>query len=363
MQTVKCYFSGKLALLKNCVPVIEQDGEIVYVYKWPRGCHSFIYGGKHYLNDYYQSNGFVIDYFGNYEKLADCELINGNYHSRANLYYYNNQWNLNAKGRVNSLYPYNGSVKEKNYLTDAAPGFPVCGFGIEIEKSEMPAFDFYKEEVYYQSGAVIEQDSSVSNGFELKTPVYNLFSSVTYERLEKLKEFANVRGTDNAGGHVGISVEGLTDSELLDKLRGALPIIYSMYHNRLHNYYCKAKKIGQLKKDREKMQAINLRGDYLEFRICSAVKKYETVLFRLEFFKFLCSNLGASFGKLLTQIITPGTVANNLFLSVYQPKKLFLILSRAVTLNQEFGRKLPEASIKKITELLNRFNQSINESI
>lgn len=230
------------------------------------------------------------------------------------------------------------------------------GFGIEIEKNAMPDFAFDKREIYAESGAVLEYDGSVSNGFELKTPIYNLFSPKTDERVELLKNFANIKEVDNAGGHIGFSMQGKTDEELLDACSGWLPLIYAMYKKRLGNDYCTAKKVKTLKENKEeKYQSIRLRGHYIEFRIFASVKTFETVKFRLNFFRILAKNLNKPFSRVLAMAVDKNSELYKLLTANYYKasNKLERLIKDAIEINTQFGtRKLNQKTIDKITQNL-----------
>lgn len=216
---------------------------------------------------------------------------------------------------------------------DPAPGFQKFGFGIEIEKSERPDFDFNKNKFYTESGACLERDSSVPSGFELVSPTYNLFSKVTDERIKSLERFANVRGVDGAGGHIGFSREGVNDVDLLHQISGFLPLIYAMHFKRVSNSYCRALSVDGLIEAGGKYQSVRLRGSYIELRIFGPVRTFAAVLFRLELFRCIALNLGASFREVLDMATTKNTRLNTLLLRVYDtPAKFRRLFDNANTL-------------------------------
>jgi len=255
----------------------------------------------------------------------------------------------------NLLWDYGNGPGENDYTKTDSEGGKIFGFGIEIEKSELPKFTFDKQDVYNETGAILEKDGSVSSGFELKTPIYNLFSSNTEKRLEPLRKFADIKGVENAGGHIGFSLQGKTDSELLDLCRGYLPLIYAMYKKRVDNHYCQAKKVKKLKSDNEKFQAIRLRGNYIEFRIFSSVRNFNTVLFRLNFFRNIATNLGASFFQVLTNLLDENSELTKLLRGdIYSDNEKFVRLVRdSVYFDKLLGtNKITPSTIKKMEEKL-----------
>lgn len=254
------------------------------------------------------------------------------------------------------LWAYGEGEKEGDFReTDKEEGQPIFGFGVEIEKSEMPDFHFDKESLHYKTGAVIERDGSVPDGFELKTPIYNLLSSKTDARILELKDFCNVKGVENAGGHIGFSMEGKTDAELIDLCAGFIPLIFAMYKKRLENSYCSGKKIDDLKKCSDKMQAIRMRGNYIEFRIFSSVKTFETLKFRLELFRIIAKNLGRSFASVMGMAVNKNSELNKLLTGdVYADANKFeRLIKNAIEINKEFGNKaLNQSKINQITNKL-----------
>lgn len=322
--------------------------------------------GEYYLQDYLSDNNIVMLHDGEYCNIDDAIYVDseGEYYLQDECYEWSDgTWNIfEEPSQNNTLWDYSSGPKEKFLVHEDSTNEAIqFGFGMEIEKSKMPNFDFEKQELYDRTGAVIEKDGSVSNGFELKTPVYNLFSDKTFERLEELRNFCDVEGTENAGGHIGFSMENVTDEELLTLCSGWLPLIYSMYKKRLDNSYCAGANVEKLKSDRKKFQAICLRGNYIEFRIISAVKSFNSVLFRLQFFRLMAKNLGKSFGAVI------GMATNNkselyklLNNDVYtNTDKFERLITDAIEINSQFGdKKLTQAKINQITVKLNKIRMA-----
>lgn len=306
----------------------------------------------HYHEDYLSDNDIVW--------VTDED----EYHHRDDVYYWDSddEYHLEPEededDSSNLLWGYNEGEREKNFVEiDKIEGEEVMfGFGMEIEKSEMPDFDFDKWDIYNETGAVLERDGSVDDGFELKTPVYNLFSPKTEERLSKLKSFADIKGVENAGGHIGFSMIGKSDEELIDLCSGFIPLIFAMYKKRLSNDYCSGKKIDILKSSGEKMQAIRMRGSYIEFRIFSSVKNYNTILFRLNLFRIMAKNLGKSFPSVIGMAVNKNSelhklLTNDVYSDTYKFERL---IKDAIEINSQFGiKKLTQSKINQITTKLN----------
>jgi hypothetical protein len=176
------------------------------------------------------------------------------------------------------------------------------------------------------------------------------------ERLAVLRDFCNVKNVRNAGGHIGFSMEGKNDEQLLDLCRGFLPLIYAMHKKRLTCDYCTPKKIDDLKADGSKYQSIRLRGNYIEFRIFGAVRTFDTILFRLDLFRIMAANLGANFGKVILMAVNVNHPLNKLLRRVYNTQAKFeRLIDNAVSIDRNFGAgRLTEKSIAKISERIKK---------
>lgn len=318
------------------------------------------YQRNYYVKEYLSDNDLCVLDNGDICHYDNCVCIDGENYHVDDVYFWESdgEYHTEPEPENGTLWSYGDGPVEKNYVNiDAKEGEIVSfGWGIEIEKNEMPDFDFDRQDIYEKTGAVLEKDSSVSDGFELKTPVYNLMSKKTDKRLEKLRGFADVKNVEGAGGHIGFSMTGKNDEELLDLCAGWLPLIYSMYKKRLTNTYCTGKKIDELKGSGDKFQAIRMRGNYIEFRIFSSVKNFNTVLFRLNFFRIMAANLGKNFSSVIGMAINKNSQLYKLLTKdVYSDGDKFeRLIKDSIEINTQFGkRKLNQSTINKISEKLN----------
>lgn len=337
------YNRRKYILIENSVTAYGEDSNTFTTYKGD----CIIYNGDYYHRDHLADNNLCIMNNGNVECIDDVYL-----HDDGNYYY-----NPEADENENTIYSYDCGIREKDYRhedNEEGENAKIFGFGIEIEKNEFPPFNFNRKDLYENTGAVIERDGSVSNGFELKTPIYNLMSSKTDERIQALKPYCDIKNVQNAGGHIGFSCEGMEDTKLLDSVRGFLPLIYAMHKNRLTNTYCRAKRVSKLKAEKyEKMQSIRLRNNYIEFRIFSSVKNYDTLLFRLELFRIIAKNLHAPFGKVIGMCIDKKHPLHNLLAErIYKDSAKFTrLITDAIEIDKNFGQgRIKAESIVKIQE-------------
>lgn len=266
----------------------------------------------------------------------------------------------------NSLYSYHSSLDHKDFSKiDAETNGNIFAIGFEIEKSAMPQFSFDREHLYTYTGCKIERDGSVSNGFELITPTYNLFSSITLDRLSLIENFINVVGVDGAGGHIGFSCEGMRDIELLNAISGFLPLIYGMYERRLTNHYCRGKKLADLINDGSKYQAIALHGNYIEFRLFSAVRSMADIKFRIAFLQFVAENLHKPFSWVIAQCCnTKSKLYKLLKANKYNTTELLNgLIVKAIRNNETFGTEvLTQATINTITQRIARLTTRNNNN-
>ena len=350
---------------RSAEDLVEARGQNAsFTYTAPDNCVE--YNNRYYVTEYVEDNDLRILHNGQLEHLDYCCFVedeNEYYHTDDCFYWESDgQYHLDEEDSDNTLWEYSSGPQEKTFVnTDHEEGKEKFGFGMEIEKGEMPSFDFNKTDLHQTTGATIEKDSSVDNGFELKTPVYNLLSAKTDERLLALKNFADIKNVENAGGHIGFSMEGKTDEELLGLCRGFLPLIYAMHKRRMNNDYCTAKPISELISDGAKMQSIRMRGHYIEFRIFSSVKSFKTVLFRLSFFRILAQNIGANFSKVLLMSLNKKHPLHKLLINdVYaDAQKFSRLIHDSINIDIAIGEnKLTQKAINKINDRLKKLENA-----
>lgn len=337
-----------------------------------------VVNGIFYIEQFANEYNIIELFNGDFEQKENCYFIESEqaYYLKKDCYYWfsTGQWEtteehintadlLNGYSPSRSLFEYHSGHAGKSFINeDHEPALGAkFGIGFEIEKNAMPDFAFNKSGLYEKTGAAIEQDCSVSSGFELVTPTYNLMSRKTDCRLKQLAAFCDVQNVAGAGGHIGFSMEGKRDVELLDLCAGWLPLIYSMHKARLTNSYCSGQKIEQLKNSGEKYQSISLRGRYIEFRIIGAVRSYENLKFRLELFRIMAKNLGKSFTQVLSMAINKRSELYKLLKAdTYKENQKFCrLINDAIFINGEFGNEqLSQTVINTISQRLSRMQTS-----
>lgn len=275
------------------------------------------------------------------ESLAVYNLVilaSGDICSRNNCYYDSelNEWFLDdASSKSIFNYHHNSGVRPN--LTNK--NTKVC-VGFEVEKSGFPAprHRMARETILEKTKWTIEKDSSVSNGFELVSPLFDLYSNKIESTTEPIKAYFDVPQIHNAGGHITLSMPGLSSIALIDAMGNWIPIILSMYRGRLKGGYSTAATIDYVKSHQGDRKAIHNKGNGLvEFRIVSAVKSYKNFLWRVKLFRFIMSNLSLSFDEIIGSAIEGEFNKILIELNIYRKAEgLKVMLNAAVNIHNKY---------------------------
>lgn len=192
---------------------------------------------------------------------------------------------------------YNFNYHGSNPAFKATLQGPKIGF--EIEKEDLEAKEsWYAHELQDKFGWGKENDGSLcgESGFELVSPIYSLHESKEYflNEFGKIKELINAEYSGNCGGHINYSHPEFNNFELLESIKGYLPLLYSMYEHRINSRWSKAKSANDLMRDREKYQSVNIKSQCIEFRIFPAVKNVSNLVWRLELIQIMDLNKSKS---------------------------------------------------------------------
>jgi len=198
-----------------------------------------------------------------------------------------------------ALYHYGGG---RGWRADKSAEFTV---GFEVEKEDLDARNSctFRE---LPHGWTKETDSSLNSqsGFELISPVYDLFGTLHEEDIEGsdlLKKHIDGGHSSRCGGHIHIASSKHSVEALFSKVSGFFPVLYSLYVNRLQTEYAPAKKKHEYLK-RDKRSSIYVRGDTLEFRIFPAVKNVKNLMWRVGLLRIIMRNLDATERDVLTML-------------------------------------------------------------
>lgn len=295
----------------------------------------FLYNGS-----YYNEEGLT--------KIGVVRLADGNFEHQDRCYFDpdTKTWYLDDDSTKSLFsYHYNGGNRPK-YAGSNTTVF----IGFEVEKAGFPPPHkrMTKEEILAEYGWTLEKDSSVSKGFELVSPVFNLYSQKIEKSSLPLKAYFDVPNLTNAGGHITLSMKGLTSTQLLDKMSSWIPIILSMYRGRLTSNYCYKATLDHIKEHTGDRKAIHNKGNgKIEFRVVSAVKSYSNFLWRVKLFRFIMSNLDMTFDEIIGSAIEGKFNAILVELKVYQTKEgLRTMLNAAVNIHNKYVISNPGNRLK-----------------
>ena len=197
--------------------------------------------------------------------------------------------------------------------------------GFEVEKEDK---DVMKSCYYHDlpHNWTKEKDSSLSDssGFELISPVYNLFDVLHEQDIEgshMLKEHINAKHGSSCGGHIHIGSKLYNTEQLFNGISGFLPILYALYENRISVNYCKAKKKHEYL-TRDKYSAVYVRDTTVEFRIFPAVKSVDNLKWRIDLLRIMVRNFGRTERDILTMLCDRKSLLHEHMLKVINADKM-----------------------------------------
>lgn len=161
-----------------------------------------------------------------------------------------------------------------------------------------------------------ERDGSLcsSTGFEFISPVYDMFS-VTADTFKDVVRYINADYSKDCGGHINISHITMTPREVYQSIKSYMPMLYALYQGRAKNTYCPA--ISKHSSANDKYGAVYIKDSRLEFRIFSAVKNVDNLLWRTELVKYMVSNRDISEAQVLKNMLDGRSKLHTLLRKVY----------------------------------------------
>jgi hypothetical protein len=201
------------------------------------------------------------------------------------------------------------------------------GFEIEKEDSGFSNFTNIRE-----IGWDAEKDGSLnSNGFELVSAIYDLEDLTQLkEDTEQIEDYLRADYSRNCGGHINVSIQDKSNREVFNLIRGFVPLIYAMYYGRLDNRFATAKKINELG-GYNRYDAFNFtkNSGILEFRIFSAVRTKEQLIWRAEFMALMFKHHRKGSASVLKMLFTDSPIRKHL-LKIYPLAKFDNLIDRVV---------------------------------
>lgn len=214
-------------------------------------------------------------------------------------------------------------------------------FGVEVEKEDESPMDAHELDDVDATGWSREFDGSLDDdsGFELVSPTYDLFGDRFDDDVSSniLADHINANTTTNCGGHMGFSVEGLSGSEVFDRYNGFFPLLLAMYRHRLKGTWSKVRDNKQLKRGRDKYSAVNVRWEYIEFRVFSAVPNVKTLLWRRDLLRIMAKNPKKGVMWWIGQAMNENTATHQHLRKVYSSDKIRLVCAYAAAIAERMN--------------------------
>jgi hypothetical protein len=214
-------------------------------------------------------------------------------------------------------------------------------FGVEVEKEDESPIDAHDLDDVDATGWSREEDGSLDSesGFELVSPMYDLFGDRFDDDVSSdiLADHINADVSTNCGGHMGFSVDGLRGSEVFDRYNGFFPLLLAMYRHRLKGTWSRVRGNKQLKQGRDKYSAVNVRYDYIEFRVFSAVPSVKTLLWRRDLLRIMAKNPKKGVMWWIGQAMNENTATHQHLRKVYSSDKIRLVCAYAAAIAERMN--------------------------
>lgn len=212
-------------------------------------------------------------------------------------------------------------------------GNSIYKIGFEVEKEDSSQRErHYAWDLFDSTGWAKERDGSLAaGGYELISPVYpfNLAHSVYMQEIitssiAAVVHYIDADYSDNCGGHINISAQGMSSQELLAAISGYLPLFYSIYQRRITNTYSKAKCLDLYVSEPNKYSAFNCKHNgVVEIRIFPAVKNVSNLLWRAELLRLILKSATGDFRVALSNITNPNNEIHQHLKRVFSTDELF----------------------------------------
>jgi hypothetical protein len=226
--------------------------------------------------------------------------------------------------------------------------------GFEIEKEDSDAGDIHYRGLYEDTQWIKERDGSLDDysGYYLVSPAFNLYDDGLDKDIKdrRLIQLINGNKSDACGGHINVASKEYNTEQLFEGLSGFFPLLYSLYNGRITKTYSKAK-MKHKYYDRDKYSAIFIKDHVVEFRIFSAVKNVNNLLWRRDLMRIMCENVNKSEVDVLRMLLNHKSKLYKHLRLVYSQDalidKIELFVKNAEDFNNKKLPKIIRANIKK----------------
>ncbi len=237
--------------------------------------------------------------------------------------------------------------------------------GFEIEKEDDDACEIHYKELYDKTSWAKENDGSLSssNGYELVSPTFDLFTNAMDNDIngsEDLQTLINAEYSSNCGGHINISHSKYTPDELFEGMCGFVPLLYSMYENRLEKTYSQAKKKHVYFHVKDKYSSFYIKPNRVELRLPPAVKSVRNLLWRRDLMRIIMTNINASEVDVLKMIVNQKSKLYKHLRVIYTQSEVLSKIEKFIMYSKIYNNKVIDPiCIKNIK--CDGMNDSISE--
>ena len=236
---------------------------------------------------------------------------------------------------------------------DKSTAKTVCRIGFEVEKEDENACGIHYRAVYDRTGWGKERDGSLNErrGYELVSPIFDLFTNDMDNDLkdEDLITLINASHSHKCGGHINISHSKYSPDELFEGISGFIPLLYSMYENRLDKYYSQAKRKHQYFVSRDKYSSFFIKDNRVEIRLPSAVKSVKNLLWRRDLMRIIMQNINASEVDVLKMIVNQRSKLYKHLRIIYTQSQVLTKIEKFIKYSKMYNNKvLDNVDVSKI---------------
>lgn len=173
---------------------------------------------------------------------------------------------------------------------DFVHGGVLCSYGIGFEVEKGVSGDFDPDDLPYDVEVIPifhRRESDGSCGTEFVTGILPLapkgaIRTAVFNEFDAASEIFDLPADKRCGGHVTVSVEGLSGQQLYERIKPYLGLVYALYRHRLKNQYCSVDIANLRDPGDTRYRPVQIKGPCIEFRIvrrfdsvASAVNRYE----------------------------------------------------------------------------------------
>jgi hypothetical protein len=204
--------------------------------------------------------------------------------------------------------------------------------GFEVEKEDEDVLNDYTVDDCEVHGWAREYDGSLGDGgYELVSPVFDLFGDEFDKHMNQSTIRDHINGDSSAercGGHINIGMKDVNGREFFDGIKGFVPLILTLYRNRMTNQYCKARPNINDYKDGDKYTAVNVRNSYIEIRVVSRVLNTTQLTWRRDLMRIMVSDyMGVGPVRILRDITDKRSKLHRHLMKVYDMQGILKIAS------------------------------------